>query len=196
MNAQAKPNEPSMEEILASIRRIISDDETKPAEAEGAAALPEPEPASLDDDVLDLGTEAAFVAAPAAEPQPALPAAPEFEAEADVDFREADEAEPAPVVAPSLPEPPPALAAAPAPEPAPHAVDMASLLSDHASSAVTSAFGQLANTVLSNNARTLEDLVKDMLKPMLKTWLDDNLPSMVERLVRAEIERVARGGRS
>ncbi|WP_370954313.1 PopZ family protein [Bosea sp. RCC_152_1] len=73
---------------------------------------------------------------------------------------------------------------------------MASLLSDQASSAVTSAFGQLANTVLSSNARTLEDLVKDMLKPMLKTWLDDNLPLMVERLVRAEIERVARGGRS
>ena len=57
------------------------------------------------------------------------------------------------------------------------------------------AFGALANTVLSNNARTLEDLVKEMLKPMLKTWLDDNLPAMVERLVRAEIERVARGGR-
>jgi cell pole-organizing protein PopZ len=46
---------------------------------------------------------------------------------------------------------------------------------------------------LSNNARTLEDLVKDMLKPMLKSWLDDNLPTMVERLVRAEIERVSRG---
>ncbi|WP_244595477.1 PopZ family protein [Bosea lathyri] len=72
---------------------------------------------------------------------------------------------------------------------------MAQLLSDQTSSAVTSAFGQLAHTVLSNNARTLEDLVKDMLKPMLKTWLDDNLPTMVERLVRAEIERVARGGR-
>ena len=72
---------------------------------------------------------------------------------------------------------------------------MASLLSDQTSTAVNSAFGQLAHTVLSNNARTLEDLVKDMLKPMLKSWLDDNLPTMVERLVRAEIERVARGGR-
>jgi len=47
--------------------------------------------------------------------------------------------------------------------------------------------------VLGNNARTLEDLVKEMLRPMLKTWLDDNLPGMVERIVRAEIERVARG---
>ena len=44
-----------------------------------------------------------------------------------------------------------------------------------------------------NNARTLEDLVKEMLRPMLKTWLDDNLPGMVERIVRAEIERVSRG---
>jgi hypothetical protein len=44
-----------------------------------------------------------------------------------------------------------------------------------------------------NNARTIEDLIKDMLRPMLKTWLDDNLPGMVERIVRAEIERVSRG---
>jgi cell pole-organizing protein PopZ len=53
----------------------------------------------------------------------------------------------------------------------------------------------LAHTILSKNARTLEDLVKDMLKPMLKNWLDDNLPTMVERLVREEIERVTRGSR-
>lgn len=197
MNAQAKPNEPSMEEILASIRRIISDDEAKPEEA-APAAEPEPEPAAaataepapIDDDVLDLGTEAAFVAPPVMpEPEPA----PQPQFESDVDF--ADPA-PSPVVA--MPAPPPP---APEPDPAPvfasnpQAIDMASLLSDQTSSAVTSAFGQLANTVLSNNARTLEDLVKDMLKPMLKGWLDDNLPGMVERLVRAEIERVARGGR-
>ena len=60
-------------------------------------------------------------------------------------------------------------------------------------SAVESAFNSLAATVLSNNARTLEDLVKEMLRPMLKNWLDDNLPNLVERLVRAEIERVSRG---
>ena len=47
--------------------------------------------------------------------------------------------------------------------------------------------------VLSNNARTLEDLVKEMLRPMLKSWLDDNLPGLVERIVKAEIERVSRG---
>jgi cell pole-organizing protein PopZ len=53
----------------------------------------------------------------------------------------------------------------------------------------------LSSTVLSQSPRTLEDLVKDLLRPMLKAWLDDNLPPLVERLVRAEIERVARGGR-
>ena len=47
--------------------------------------------------------------------------------------------------------------------------------------------------MLVQNARTLEDFVREMLRPMLKTWLDDNLPAMVERLVRAEIERVSRG---
>jgi cell pole-organizing protein PopZ len=60
-------------------------------------------------------------------------------------------------------------------------------------SAVESAFNTLAHTVLSNNARTLEDLVKEMLRPMLKSWLDDNLPGLVERIVKAEIERVSRG---
>lgn len=193
MSAQPKPNEPSMEEILASIRRIISDDEVKPAEAGGEPAPVAEEPAAvdIDEDVLDLGAEAALV----------LPPEPEAEAkpvDGDVDFLDPPAPEPEPVqIAPEPPpEPvaPPVFAAAPPPPSAPF--DMAQLLSDQTSSAVTSAFGQLAHTVLSNNARTLEDLVKDMLKPMLKGWLDDNLPTMVERLVRAEIERVARGGRN
>ena len=61
--------------------------------------------------------------------------------------------------------------------------------------AVQSAFSNLALTIMSNQSRTLEDLVKEMLRPMLKGWLDENLPTIVERMVRAEIERVARGGR-
>ncbi|HOV04748.1 MAG TPA: DUF2497 domain-containing protein, partial [Kaistiaceae bacterium] len=69
------------------------------------------------------------------------------------------------------------------------------LLSPTADQAVSNAFQNLAHTILSNNARTLEDLVKEMLRPMLKSWLDDNLPPLVERLVKAEIERVSRGGR-
>jgi cell pole-organizing protein PopZ len=76
------------------------------------------------------------------------------------------------------------------------------LLSSNASAAVDSAFGMLAlksgghvpaGPALGSSTRSVEDLVQDMLRPMLKTWLDDNLPSLVERLVRAEIERVSRG---
>jgi hypothetical protein len=67
------------------------------------------------------------------------------------------------------------------------------LLSAATTTAVNSAFNVLAQTVLVQNARTLDDLVKDMLRPLLKSWLDDNLPGLVERLVRTEIERVSRG---
>ena len=69
------------------------------------------------------------------------------------------------------------------------------LLSPQSDAAVASAFGRLANTMLSSDPRTLEDLVGEMLRPMLKEWLDDNLPVLVEKLVREEIERVSRGRR-
>jgi cell pole-organizing protein PopZ len=74
-----------------------------------------------------------------------------------------------------------------------HEDDQHRLLSNSATAAVDNAFNALAQTVLVQNGRTLEDLVRDMLRPMLKSWLDDNLPGLVERLVRAEIERVSRG---
>jgi cell pole-organizing protein PopZ len=67
------------------------------------------------------------------------------------------------------------------------------LISPTTTAAVDSAFNTLAQSVLVQNARTLEDSVREMLRPMLKIWLDDNLPGLVERLVRAEIERVSRG---
>jgi cell pole-organizing protein PopZ len=198
MSAQPKPNEPSMEEILASIRRIISDDEVKPAEAEVEPAPVAPEPAAvdIDEDVLDLGAEAALILAP--EPEAGVKPV-----DGDIDFLDSPPSEPEPEPVQAMPQPAPepepvelpVFANVEAPQTSGPSFDMAQLLSDQTSSAVTSAFGQLAHTVLSNNARTLEDLVKDMLKPMLKSWLDDNLPTMVERLVRAEIERVARGGR-
>ncbi|MGQ7794357.1 PopZ family protein [Faunimonas sp. B44] len=69
------------------------------------------------------------------------------------------------------------------------------LLSPGAGAAVSGAFSALAHTILAQNARTLEDLVSEMLRPMLKNWLDENLPPLVERLVREEIERVSRGRR-
>ena len=65
------------------------------------------------------------------------------------------------------------------------------LISREVNNAVHAAFDALAQTVLVNNSRTLEDLVRGMLQPILKIWLDDNLPGIVERLVRVEIERIA-----
>jgi uncharacterized protein len=180
--AADKAHEPSMEEILASIRRIIADDQaTKPAEA----VAPEPE------DVLDLAEVAEPVVRPRAvapEPEPE-PALLDFDA-IDFDAPEPVAREPEPLPErPAPPSPPPQPAfQAPRPEPEPEA-----LVSPATDASVSGAFNLLAHTVLTQNARTLEDLVKEMLRPMLKSWLDDNLPAVVERLVRAEIERVSRG---
>ena len=99
----------------------------------------------------------------------------------DIEFTESNAAK-APRRQPAF-EPPPLESCAP----------QQAILSRTTVSAVESAFNTLAHTVLSNNARTLEDLVKEMLRPMLKSWLDDNLPGLVERIVKAEIERVSRG---
>jgi uncharacterized protein len=66
------------------------------------------------------------------------------------------------------------------------------LISPEVNNAVHAAFNALAQTVLVNNSRTLEDLLREMLQPVLKAWLDDNLPGMVERLVRVEIEQISR----
>ena len=86
------------------------------------------------------------------------------------------------------PPPPPMQPAAAAPP-------QSALLSGSTAAAVDSAFNSLAQTVLIQNARTLEDLVREMLRPLLKGWLD-NLPGIVERIVRQEIERVSRGRNS
>lgn len=69
------------------------------------------------------------------------------------------------------------------------------LLSPAADAAIASAMNALGDLVLPQRDRTVEDLVKEILRPMLKEWLDENLPHLVEQLVRAEIERVVRSGR-
>lgn len=169
-----------MEEILASIRRIIADDQaTKPSET-----VPEPEP----DDVLDLAEVAQPVARPRAVAPEPEPEPLDFDA-IDFDAPAFDEPEPAPPASPPPAAPQPVAQARP-PEPEP---ETEALVSPATDASVSGAFNLLAHTVLTQNARTLEDLVKEMLRPMLKSWLDDNLPAVVERLVRAEIERVSRG---
>lgn len=214
MSQAAKAQEPSMEEILASIRRIIADDDNKPAKVEAkpdppAAKAPPPPPpkpappppaaaapAAMKQD--DIDAMLAGLDEPA-EPEPPPPPPSPPEPEPDVlELTEAMQA-PAPafrkidaqqdVVFEEVEEPPrrpePARAAAPSNEPA--------IMSSSTAAAVDSAFNALAHTVLVQNAKTLEDLVKEMLRPMLQHWLDNNLPTLVERLVRQEIERVARG---
>jgi cell pole-organizing protein PopZ len=244
MTQPAKVQEPSMEEILASIRRIIADDEAKPAEKTASPAAPrglassvtaapaakpavmtdippsaiaaaqakpakapDPPPAasnSQDDiDAMLAGLDAATSEAEVRPPLPdgevfeltdemALPdpqPAPfrKVEPDDDLEFNESVGASAPPRAQPRQPafEPPPLYEGPVAPP--------QQILSRSTVSAVESAFNTLANTVLSNNARTLEDLVKEMLRPMLKSWLDDNLPGLVERIVKAEIERVSRG---
>jgi len=240
-----------MEEILASIRRIIADDEAKPAvekpSSPAVAAKPEkpaaPAPAAKAPVMNNIPpsaipTAAAAKAVPPVKPAPPPPPPPAAAAvsnsQDDIDAMLAglDEATSEAEIRPALPEvevfeltddmavlePPPQpsfkkvepqddlefseMAAAkamhrrPAFEPPPFESEAPApqqILSRSTVSAVESAFNSLANTVLSNNARTLEDLVKEMLRPMLKSWLDDNLPGLVERIVKAEIERVSRG---
>lgn len=232
-----------MEEILASIRRIIADDEAKPPAAEKlasppAAAKPEtpaatPAKPSVMKDIPPSAIPAAQAAAAKAAPPPAAPAPAASNSQDDIDalLNGLDEATSAEEIRPpqpdgdvfeltdemAVPEPPPSQAAfqtieprddleftetaatrgmqrSPAFEPPPfETAPPQQILSRSTVSAVESAFNTLANTVLSNNARTLEDLVKEMLRPMLKSWLDDNLPGLVERIVKAEIERVSRG---
>ena len=66
------------------------------------------------------------------------------------------------------------------------------LLSREATAAIGSAFNTLTETVRKHEP-TLEDVVRETLRPMLKSWLDENLTRVVERMVQAEIERVTRG---
>jgi cell pole-organizing protein PopZ len=75
--------------------------------------------------------------------------------------------------------------------------DQPAILSGAPAQAVQSAFGRLADTVLARaiGEQSIEEMTRELLKGMLKQWLDDNLPQLVERLVREEIERVARTGR-
>lgn len=67
------------------------------------------------------------------------------------------------------------------------------ILSEHAGRQVAAAFGELSDAFASRSKKTFDEMAEEMLRPMLQDWLDNNLPTLVERLVREEIERVARG---
>jgi cell pole-organizing protein PopZ len=228
MAQSAKAQEPSMEEILASIRRIIADDDAAKSPPDAA----EPPPTPPLSNAPPSNRAAAFQPSPPAPPPASLADPVLWRDEIDVML---NEPAPAPTHAPLKADEPAAdvfelteamaasapadgfrpiagqsdqvfrdrsvehdseAAAVPARDEVPtpiHHEAARSLISATTSAAVDSAFNTLAHTVLVQNARTLEDLVREMLRPMLKSWLDDNLPGVVERLVRAEIERVSRG---
>jgi cell pole-organizing protein PopZ len=72
---------------------------------------------------------------------------------------------------------------------------LSSLISVEAGAQIARSFNELADVFNGVERRSIEDMAQEMLKPMLQDWLEDNLPTLVERLVREEIERVARGPR-
>ncbi|MGE7206761.1 DUF2497 domain-containing protein [Sphingomonas sp. NPDC019816] len=182
--------EPSMEEILSSIKRIIAEEGEVPAR-QRRQPRPVPSPVADDDgpeilelsDPMPLRMKVEAAAARAAEsamraaPEPA-PAAPEPVAPV-----------PAPTAAP--------IAAAPV-EPA-HGPDQEeAIVSPRAAEASRGALESLSRMMVKpepSGDGTLEGLVRDMLRPMLREWLDANLPEMVEAMVAKEIARITREGR-
>ena len=220
MTQTAKAQEPSMEEILASIRRIIADDDaTKPTKASETPAPPKQPPAAAASSIRPVPPtppQKTTASLPPIVPKPPAPPPPTANSQDEIDAMLAELDGPSKTVpkssTPEVFDLTEAMAAPPPPAPTPtpsfRTIDGTSdvvfsnkpepsldraLISNETIAAVDSAFNSLAHTVIGQNARTLEDLVKEMLRPMLKSWLDDNLPSMVERIVRAEIERVSRG---
>ena len=178
--------EPTMEEILASIRRIISEDDQPQGSGDTAAeAAPEDgpdrpsEPNTADDEVLDLTDRVE---------QPVD--SPAVETVGDLDVFPRDEAPPPPAPEPEHSPPPPA--AAPAPSWT-AASDDEGLVSRSSAESAAASFASLSQSLMMpKEGRSLEDLVREMMKPMLKDWLDQNLPAIVQRTVQEEVERIAR----
>jgi uncharacterized protein len=162
-----RAHEPSMEEILASIRNIIAE-EREPASAAALKPAP-PAPAHASAPQIVYSKESLPPNRNAPEPsQRSDASAP------TVVWRRAQLAD----------SESGAVKASPEEEP---------LLSSEADDAVTASFGALSANLAARSAELADGLVREMLRPMLKQWLDENLPAIVERLVRAEIQRVARG---
>lgn len=247
--ASSAQREPSMEEILASIRRIIEDSDTvrSPGDEPQAAVQGTPEPAAPEaqpatGSVVDVD---AFRAELRSAPEPEAagqPAIPEVVAEkkpvtlAEVQAQIARETyteAPTPIVEQPEPQEPldtvdelagdldiedelqagdqaeeSAFVAPdtafdrrqPAPDetrwtPPQQQSPKTAILSEHTGRQVAAAFGELSEAFAATRKKSFDELAEEMMRPMLQDWLDNNLPMLVERLVREEIERVARGVR-
>ena len=209
--------EPSMEDILASIRRVLSEEEE---EAEAAAPAPAPGPAPAP------APKAAPAPQPEPEPEPepepmiALEPEPEIEPEPEPEPEYEPEPAPMPMPVPApmpqpmaAPAPPPPPPPPPPPQPAMHAAPMppameaileltpdmlaSDIMSQPTQKASTDVLSELAAAILdrrdlgiggSRSDMTLEAIVREMLKPILREWLDRNLPYLIERLVKREID--------
>ena len=144
-----RPNEPSMEDILASIKKVIAEDRPTVG-VRPPAADPEPDAANdseeetASDDVLDL--DEASMTRPGTGHQPGSPPA-----------------------------------------------NVAALMAEDVASGTRARLDELANAAASapaGVANPLEEVVREMLRPMLKQWLDERLPGIVDEHVRSEISRI------
>jgi len=201
MSAEHAQREPTMEEILASIRRIISEEDKPDAAGEVLDLQPTP-PAPAPPPVAEVKAPP-----PQPAPKPAPPAPEPVAAKAPPPqiFDEPEEIAPPQrtieedlMIVDRTPEPPPApkpppVAAAPKPEWTPPMQD--TLVSDPVASKAAGALGKLMGSMLVSSGNTLDDVVREMLKPLLKEWLDANLPQLVEAEVAKEIDRIRRMAR-
>ncbi|MEJ0025697.1 MAG: DUF2497 domain-containing protein [Rhizomicrobium sp.] len=199
-------HEPTMEEILASIRKIISEDS---ADAPPAAA---PAPAHAEADVLELTQEVEELPPPAPKPEPVRAAAPPPPKHDDVVFETVEEPKPAPAAShddifsdktrkamdetfakiPAAVEPPPA-PVAPAPARA-LSIPEGSSVEAVFERAITGAFDPVLHKWMDGNKAELLAAVK----PLIREWMDEHFPALLEGAVRNEVERVvkARGGKA
>jgi cell pole-organizing protein PopZ len=201
MSAEQAQREPTMEEILASIRRIISE-EDKPAESGGDVLDLQPPPAPV------VEAKAPTLAAPVKAPEP-IPAVfeepeeftpPPRALEDDLMVMEDEpsiaQPEPAPEVVAAPPPAAPQAALAPAtPKAEWRPIEQATLTSEPVASQAAGALSKLMGSMLVSSGATLDDVVRELLKPMLKQWLDANLPQIVEAEVAKEIDRIRRMAR-
>lgn len=198
-SAPAKSSEPSIDDILASIRRIIADEQQAEAPP---VVVPRVAVAEATDDVLDLaqpvmrptGISKPTPVAPAAQPTPPQPEAvvaqpPQPPQSGAAVPHEAVVS----TLRPKMADTPPVSAPAPTPPKSKTSdgAQLQNLIAGEAEAALSAAFGRISALRVSAETRTLEGLVADLLRPMLKDWLDANLPAIAERLVKQEIERIA-----
>jgi uncharacterized protein len=175
MTQPANSREPSVEVILASIRRKIADDEPAKESPPNEAASREPPPAAAP---MTPMTPPPARLAPADDSAPAM--RDEEITSKLAELRKISRQAPRAT----------AEATERSSEPASEGH-----LSPATTAALDAAFNTLARTAQPRGGRTVEELVTELIRPMLKTWLDDNLPALSERLVRAEVERVSRAQR-